>query len=170
MLNVTSTRICDFTETWVVTQLDIKGNISNRMKARRSKSTEQYDCKFFFRLYDASNSMVELSNSRGWDFDSTIKFNASTGEEHCEWFVRGFCGTEVTFDIKQVVWSQFPLFFSETSKLQSPASEWKQFWLTLHCCWIHWEKKDLMTYDLVDILAPSFANRQNCSHNRAANT
>ena len=27
-------------------------------------------------------------NSTGWDFDSTIKFNASTGEdkEHCEWF------------------------------------------------------------------------------------
>ena len=35
------TRICEFTETWVVTQRDIKGHI---------KSTEQYDCKLFFRL------------------------------------------------------------------------------------------------------------------------
>ena len=55
--------------------------------------------------------MVELSNSTGWDFDSTIKFNASTGEEHCEWFVRDVCGTEVAFDIKQELASQFPLFF-----------------------------------------------------------
>ena len=62
----------------------------NHIKARKSKSTEQYDCK---------NSMVELSNSTGWDFDSTIKFNASTGEEYCELFV---CGTEVAFDIKQL--------------------------------------------------------------------
>ena len=35
----------------------------------------------------------------GRDFHSAIKFNASTGEEHCEWFV---CGTKVAFDIKQV--------------------------------------------------------------------
>ena len=35
--------------------------------------------------------IVELSNSKGWEFEST-------GEEYCEWFV---CGTEVTFDIKQ---------------------------------------------------------------------
>ena len=71
--------------------------------------------------------MVELSNSTGWDFDSTIKFNASTGEEHCEWFVRDVCGTEVAFDIKQELASQFPLFFfPETSKLQSAVySEWK---------------------------------------------
>ena len=58
--------------------------ISNRAKARKSKFTEQYDCKLFFRLDGRCNSMVELSNSTGCDFDSTIKFNASTGEEHCE--------------------------------------------------------------------------------------
>ena len=78
--------------------------ISNCIKARKSKSTEQYDCKLFFRLADGTcNSMVELSNSTGWEFDSPIKFNASTGEEHCEWwFVCGVCGTEVPFDIKHV--------------------------------------------------------------------
>ena len=54
--------------------------------------------------------MVELSNLAGWDFDLTIKFNASTSEEQeedCEWFV---CGAKVAFDIKQVA-SQFSLFF-----------------------------------------------------------
>ena len=70
--------------------------ISDRVKGRKSKSTEQYDCKLFFRLDGRCNSMVKLSNSTGWHFDSTIKFNTSTGEEHCEWFV---CGTEVAFDI-----------------------------------------------------------------------
>ena len=51
-------------------------------------------------------------------------------------------GTEVAFDIKQIGYTISSLFFHETSKLQSAVhSEWKQFWLTLHCCWIHWEKK-----------------------------
>ena len=106
MLNVTSksenetfllTRICEFTETWVATQRDIGGHITDRIKARKSKSTEQYheyDCKLFFRLDGTCNSMVELSNSTGWDFESTIKFNVTTGEEYCE-----LCGTEVAFDI-----------------------------------------------------------------------
>ena len=61
MLNVTSKsenemfllrRLCEFTETWVVTQRDIEGHIISH-KARKSKSTEQYheyDCKLFFRL------------------------------------------------------------------------------------------------------------------------
>ena len=55
--------------------------------------------------------MVELSNSTGWDFDWKIKFNASPGEEYCEWFVCGVCGAEVAFDIKEVGF-QFPLFSS----------------------------------------------------------
>ena len=64
------------------------------------KSTEQYDCKLFLRLDGTCNSMVELFNSTGRDFDLTIKFSTSTGEkEYCEWFVSG---TEVAFDIKQV--------------------------------------------------------------------
>ena len=51
---------------------------------------------FFFRLDGTCNSMVELPNSTGLDFDSTIKLNDSTDEEHCEWFVCGVCGTEVS--------------------------------------------------------------------------
>ena len=39
--------------------------ISNRIKAKKSKSTEQYDCKLFFRLDDTCNSIVELSNLTG---------------------------------------------------------------------------------------------------------
>ena len=39
--------------------------ISNRAKARKSKSTEQYDCKLFFCLDGRCNAMVELSNSTG---------------------------------------------------------------------------------------------------------
>ena len=58
--------------------------ISNRTKARKTKSTEQYDCKLFFLLDGTCNSVVQLSNSAGRDFDSTIKFNASTGEEYYE--------------------------------------------------------------------------------------
>ena len=39
--------------------------IPNRVKARKSKSMEQYDCKLFFRLDGRCNPMVELSNSTG---------------------------------------------------------------------------------------------------------
>ena len=38
---------------------------SNRIKAKKSKSTEQYDCKLFFRLDGTCNSIVELSNLTG---------------------------------------------------------------------------------------------------------
>ena len=58
--------------------------ISNRTKGRKSKSTEQYDCKHFFHLDGTCDLMVESFNSTGIDFDLAIKFNASTGEEHCE--------------------------------------------------------------------------------------
>jgi len=39
---------------------------------------------FSFAPTGKCNSMVELFTSAGIDFDSTIKFNASTGEE-CLW-------------------------------------------------------------------------------------
>ena len=107
----------NYTNLWVyrnlsVTQRDIKCHIKSHRKARKSKSTEQYDCRLFFLLDGTCNSVVELSNSRGWEFDSTIKFNASTGEEHCdcEWFVCGVCGTEVAFDIKQAGFTVCSLF------------------------------------------------------------
>ena len=48
----------EFIETWLVTQRDIKV-ISTRIKARKSKYTEQYDCELFFRLDGTCNSMVE---------------------------------------------------------------------------------------------------------------
>ena len=103
--------------------------ISNCIKARKSKSTEQYDGKLFFRLNGTCVSIVELSNSTGWDFESTIKFNASTGEEYCEWFVCGVCGTQVAFNIKQAnaAWPHsFLSFLPETSKLQSAVYfKWK---------------------------------------------
>ena len=53
--------------------------------------------------------------------DSTIKFNASTGEEHCERFLCGVCGTEVASDIKQVGFTVSSLFFPR------PASCSRQF-------------------------------------------
>ena len=109
--------------TWSLPKLEPLCNVtsysrSNCIKARKSKSIEQNDCKLFFRLDGRCNPMVELSNSRGWDFDSTIKFNASTGEEHYEWFV---CGAEVAFDIKQVGFTVSSLFFPR------PASCSRQF-------------------------------------------
>ena len=74
MLNVTSksenetfliTRICEFTETGVITQRDIKGHIkshySEEIKIHRT---------IFFRLDGTCNSMVELS-SRGKDLTNT---------------------------------------------------------------------------------------------------
>ena len=99
----------------------------DRIKARKSKSTEQYDCKLFFRL---NWQMFKSITSAGRDFDSTIKFNVSTGEEHCEWFA---CGTEFAFDIKQVtVTSHLPLFSPETRKMQSAVySEWKHLCVKL---------------------------------------
>ena len=51
--------------------------------------------------------MIELFTSTGKDFDSTIKFNAWTGEECSEWFG---CGTEIAFDIKQVGLAPCSLF------------------------------------------------------------
>ena len=108
----------------------------------------------FFLLDGTCNSVVELSNSTGWDFDSTIKFNASTGEEHCEWFVCGVCGTEVALDIKQVGFTVSSLF----SPRPASYSRMEVILATLHCCWMQWEKK----------LSHEVGQDRNCSHNRAA--
>ena len=52
-------------------------------EARKSKSTEQYDCKLFFHLYEQMQLIVQIVYLSGQrDFDSTIKSNASTGEEY----------------------------------------------------------------------------------------
>ena len=151
-------RHVNYTKLWVDRNLSRHATWHQRSyqiilnQGNQSKSTKQYDCKLFFRLDGTCNSMVKLSNSAGWDFDSTIKFNASTGEEHCECFVCGVCGTEVAFDINQIGFTISSLFSPETSKLQSAVySELKQFWLTLHSCWIQWEKK--ISWGRIDILA-----------------
>ena len=66
MLNITSksenttfliTWICEFTKTWLVAQRDIKGH-SNHIKAKKSKSTEQYDCKLFLRRHMQLNGQI----------------------------------------------------------------------------------------------------------------
>ena len=49
------------------------------VKARKSKSTEQYDWKLFFRLDGRCYSMVGLSNSTGWDLTSLHKLWAPCG-------------------------------------------------------------------------------------------
>ena len=87
-------RICEFTETWVVTQRDSEGHI----KIALNKGNNMI-ASYSFATMAHVTPMAELSNSTGWDFESTIKFNASTGEEYCEWFVCGVCGTEVAFDL-----------------------------------------------------------------------
>ena len=50
---------------------------------------------------------VDLVTSAGRDFDLTIQFNASMGEEYCEWFS---WGTKVSFDINQVGFAPSSLF------------------------------------------------------------
>ena len=91
MLNVTGKsenetflilRICEFTETWVVTQRDIKGHIkSYHSKEIKIHRTILYDCKRFFRLDGTCNWIVELSNSMGWDFERRILWMI------CPWYL-----------------------------------------------------------------------------------
>ena len=54
-------------------QHDFKGHIKWHKYTRKSKHTEQYDCKLFFHLNGTCNSMLELFNSMGRDFDPSIK-------------------------------------------------------------------------------------------------
>jgi len=79
----------------------------NVLEARKSKSTELVIASFPFASTGKCNSIVELFTSMGRDFHSTIKFNASTGEEYSEWLA---CGIEVAFDIKQVGFTPSSLF------------------------------------------------------------
>ena len=125
MLNVTSksenetfliTRICEYTETWVVTQRDIKGHI----KSHWSKQNN------VIASFSFASTAVELSKSTGWDFESTIKFNASTGEEYILWMICLWCLWYQSGFRHRALWlHSFLSFFPETSKLQSAVySEW----------------------------------------------
>ena len=130
--------------------------ISNRIKERKSKSTEKYDWKLFFLPYGTCYSMVELSNSTGWGFDSTIKFNASTGEEYCDWLVCGVCGTEVGFLHSFLSW--FPRHqqaaVASLLRMEVILANTSLLLNTLSKNMISWSRTR------IDILAPSFANRQ----------
>ena len=60
----------------------------------------------------------------------------------------------------------FLSFLSETSKLQSVVySKWKHFCLTLHCCWIHWEK--MISWSRIWSICWHL-HSQSCSHNWVA--
>ena len=53
----------------------------------KSKSMEQFNmiANFSFTSMSECNSMFKSFTSAGRDFDSMVKFNASTGEEYAEW-------------------------------------------------------------------------------------
>ena len=118
--------------------------ISNRIKARKSKSTEQCNCKLFSCLDGTCNSIVQLSNSTGWDFESTIKFNVSTGEEYCEWFRCGAClWYRSRFQhkaSKSRLASQFPLFSSRDQQAPIGSLLWMEVILPNTEKMISWSK------------------------------
>ena len=75
MLNITSksenetfliTSVCEFTETWVVTQREIK-LIKKKEGNQNPQNNMIASCSF-------ASTAVELSKSTGWDFESMIKF------------------------------------------------------------------------------------------------
>ena len=92
--------------------------ISNRIKARKSKSTEQYDCKLFFRLDGTCNSIVELSAEI---LSRRSNLTPQRAKNTVNDVFSGVCGTEVAFDIEQVGFTVSSLFFPR------PASYSRQF-------------------------------------------
>ena len=77
--------IFNYTNLWVYRNLSRHATWHQRSYQIALKQGNQNpQNKFFFRLDGICNWIVELSNSLGWEFESTIKFNASTGEEYCE--------------------------------------------------------------------------------------
>ena len=76
-------------------------------------------------------------------------------------------GTEVTLNIKH---SQFPLISSRDRQAAVCSLLRMEVILPNTSLLLNTlrQKNDLMKQDLIDILAPPFANRQNCSHNRTA--
>ena len=97
--------------------------------------------------------MVELFASTGRDFDSSIKFNAPTCEEYCEWFPSR--GTEVAFafDIKQVCFISRDQQAAVGSLLRIEATEKK---------WSSWSKTWSISWHLHSRIG------KNGSYNRAA--
>ena len=93
--------------------------ISNHIKPRKSKSTEQYDCKLFFRLDGRCNSMFKLSRAYVLTRPSNLmpEWAKNTASDLS---VVSLPGTEVAFYIKQVGFTVSSLL-PETSKLKSAA-------------------------------------------------
>ena len=117
------------TETWTVTQRDIKGH--NCIEARKSKSAEQYMIAIF--------SFASTAHVTQWSDYLTERAEILTRWSNLT--PRRAKNTvndlSVAFDVKQVGFTLSSLFFAETSRLQSAVySEWKHFCLTLQCCWI----------------------------------
>ena len=109
-----------------------------------------YGCTLFLCL----NGQMWLNGRvNGREFDTKIKFNASTGEEYSEWFAWDTYG-------------HFYLLHTYLSFLPSPAASYsRQFTsntsiFTSHFYWMHWaadwEKSISMKEDLIDNFAPPF--------------
>ena len=139
--------------------------ISNRIKERKSKSTGQYYCKLFFRLYGTCYLMVELSNSTGWGFDSTIKFNASTGEGHCDLFglICLWCLWYWSQFRHKASWlHSFLSWFPWNQQAAVASLLWMEEILANTSLLLNRLSKKMISWSRtwIDILAPSFANWQ----------
>ena len=139
--------------------------MSNRIKARKSKWDQNPQINMIASFPFASTAHVtQWSNNPTQRAEILTRRSNLTLQQakNTEWFVCGVCGTDVAFDIKEASFTVSSLFFPETSKLQSAVySEWKLFWLTPHCCWIHWEK-------MISCSRTWSISWHHCSHNRAA--
>ena len=86
-----------------------------RDKLERAKHIlTPYGSKLFFHLdgqmWLTVKSSAELFTLTGRDFDTTVKFNASTGKEYSTLINNIACGTEVALDAQLVCFAPF-LFF-----------------------------------------------------------
>ena len=90
--------------------------ISNRSKARKSKSTERYDCKLFFRLDGTSNPIVELSITQRAEI---LNRRSNLTPERAKNTVNDLSVALWTKQAKAGWLHRFPSFLAETSKLQS---------------------------------------------------
>ena len=135
------TWICEFTETWAVTQRDIKGH---RIKSRKSQSTDQYDWSFSFAstahtiqwsnyLTERAEILTRRSNltprrskkpdsrrsrlfagfvTRSLPTKAAERPGPPGNQATVEEYCEWFvCGTEVAFDIKQVGFTLSSLLF-----------------------------------------------------------
>ena len=91
---------------------------------------------FSFALTEKCDSVVELlaesSTSGGRDFDTTIKFNASKGEEF---------DTGVALDAKLVCFAPSSLFSRDQQATVGSLFLIVHYCRIIHYCWMHREKK-----------------------------